>query len=96
VKQGNFDIEEAISLADIEENNIKFVSSSKALDDYYKVVVSSDLEEKILNGCVLDNIYDKDILVFENDDHEVLAIYKVYEKDNTKIKPIKVLKKRDE
>lgn len=95
IKQGNFDIDDAITMEDIEKNRIKFIPSSKALNDYYKVMVDESLEKKVLNGCILDNKYDSDVLVFENPRGEVLAIYKVYDKDNTKIKPIKVLKKRD-
>lgn len=94
-RQGNFEIDDAITMEDIEKNRIKFISSSKALNDYYKVMVDESLEKKVLNGCILDNKYDSDVLVFENSRGEVLAMYKVYDKDNTKIKPIKVLKKRD-
>ena len=48
-------------------------------------------ENKIRNGRILENRYDEDIVVFINSKEEVLAIYKVYDKDNTKVKPIKVI-----
>ena len=41
---------------------------------------------------MFDNIYNEPI-IFENKNKEPIAIYKIYEKDNKKIKPWKMLKK---
>ena len=46
----------------------------------------------IFNGRILENRYDQDLVVFKNESDNVLAIYEVYDKDNTKIKPLKVFK----
>lgn len=92
--QGEFSLEDAISLNDIENNEIRYVSGDRALSHFNKVVVDDELEVKVLNGCVLENKYGYDTFAFENSKGEVLAIYKIYDKDNKKIKPMKVLKKK--
>ncbi|MCM1371215.1 MAG: tRNA pseudouridine(55) synthase TruB [Clostridium sp.] len=88
-KVGDFDIESSYTLQDIENNNFNIISISKYLK-FKEVVV--DNENDIINGKILDNIYNEPI-IFKNKSNELLAIYKVYEKDNTKIKPWKMLKK---
>lgn len=90
--QGNFKIENSYTLNEIKNDNYKFISIKDALDGYLFVEVDSYIENKISNGRILENRYDEDIIIFINSKDEVLAIYKVYDKDNTKIKPIKVLK----
>lgn len=93
-KQGLFSLEDSISIQDIENNRFKFISSKNLLNNYPKVQVDDELERKIINGAILDNIYEYEALVFEND-KELLALYGIYQKDSSKIKPIKVFKKRD-
>jgi len=94
VKQGNFDLKDAIKLDDIENNKLKFIPISSALTNYYTVTVDEVMENKILNGAILDNNYENEKVVFKNKNDEILAIYGTYLKDKTKIKPLKVLKKR--
>jgi tRNA pseudouridine55 synthase len=89
-RQGIFKIEDSIKLEDI-DNNIKLISIEDALSDITFIEVDSFLENKILNGRILDNRYNQDIIGFKNKD-KVLALYQIYDKDNTKIKPIKVFK----
>ena len=93
IRQGNFNIDEAITISDIENNNFKILPLERGLEKYPSIVVNSNLESKIENGSILDNIYNSDIIVFKNNNNEVLAIYKTYEKNIKKIKPIKVFKK---
>ena len=95
IRQGIFSIDDAISLEDIENNRLKFIPIEKPLSMYHSEIIDGYLEKKILNGSILDNLYDKEIVVFKNKDHKALAIYKIYDKNKKKIKPIKVLKKRD-
>lgn len=94
VRQGDFSLDDAITLEDIENNRFKFISIERAFLGYHVEIVDDFLESKILNGSILDNLYNEKSVVFKNKKDEVLAIYEVYDKDNTKIKPIKVLKKR--
>ena len=91
-KQGSFKIDNSVTLDDIEKNNYRIVSMYDALKDYKIVSVDSFIEGKILNGRILENRYDDSIIVFCNSNKEILAVYEVYQKDKTKIKPIKVLK----
>lgn len=90
-KQGVFKIDEAYSLSDIENGNYKLVDIGTYFSDMYRVVVDDDLKKDILNGKLLDNIYKCDKILFVDEKNGVLAIYTVYDKDNSKIKPYKML-----
>ena len=90
-KQGVFTIDEAYTLSDIEAGNYKLIDIGTYFSDMYKVVVNDSLKKEILNGKVLDNIYNCDKILFVDKNNEVLAIYSVYDKDNSKIKPYKML-----
>ena len=89
-RQGIFKIEDSVKVDDI-DNNIKLISIEDALNDITFIEADSFLENKILNGRILENRYNKDIIGFKNKER-VIALYQVYDKDNTKIKPIKVFK----
>ena len=91
-RQGLFSIEDACSLEDIESNNFKYIPISRVLDSYYTVTVDSFIESKIKDGRVLENRYNKDIVLFKNSNGDVIGIYEPYYKDKSKIKPIKVFK----
>jgi len=92
-KQGVFDIKEAYTISDIENNKFDYITLSKVLSDKYSTIVDSDMEFKINNGAILPNIYDEDLIVFKNIKDEVIGIYGPYEKDKNKIKPIRVFRK---
>ena len=91
-RQGTFKLEESYTLDEIKNDKYKFISLKDALNGYKFVKVNNYIENKIKNGRILENRYDEDVIVFINEQEEVLAIYKVYEKDKSKVKPIKVLK----
>lgn len=93
--QGNFKIEDSYTLEEIISDNYKVVSIKDSLDGYNFIEVDNYIENKILNGRILENRYDTDVIVFINSNEEVLAIYGVYDKDNTKVKPIKVIKNKN-
>lgn len=88
-KQGKFDIKNTNTLEDIKNNNYKLIPIEDVLN-LPKVDVDEYLEGRIKNGSILENRYDSDIIMFINKKNKILAIYKVYEKDNTKIKPWKM------
>ena len=92
-KQGDFSIEYANTMDDIENGNISFVSLEKALNELKIIEVDDYLEKRISNGSILENRYDEDKIAFKNKDNEIIAIYEVYEKDKNKIKPLKVFAK---
>ncbi len=91
-RQGNFTIDEAVSMEELESGNIKPIPIEKALKGIIFVPADEALEKKIMNGAILDNVYAETIVGFKNSKNEVIALYKVYEKDITKIKPLKVFK----
>lgn len=92
MKQGNFRLEDGYTLEEIKNDNYQLISIKDALAGYKFIKVNSFIENKVLNGRILENRYEDEKIVFINESDEVLAIYKVYEKDNTKVKPIKVFK----
>lgn len=82
-KQGTFNIEDAQKLSD----DLVIINPTDILP-YKKVIVSEELKQDILNGKVLDNIYNEDIITFVDTSNKTLAIYKSF--DN-KLKPWKML-----
>ena len=91
-KQGVFDLENAYKISDIENNNYEFVPLGEVLKEYYSTIVDRDTETKIKNGAILPNIYKEDLIVFNNIKNEVIGIYEIYDKDNKKIKPVRIFK----
>lgn len=89
-RQGEFTINDAYSLEDIKNNNFKLINLRTYFKDMYTVKVDDDMKEKILNGSLLDNIYDCDRILFVDKNDLVLALYTIYDKDNNKIKPYKM------
>lgn len=90
IKQGKFKIEDSFTLKEIAEGNYKILSLEEVLNDLLTVTVDDYIEKKIKNGCLLENRYMKDLILFKNKKNQILAIYKEYEKDNSKIKPWKM------
>ena len=90
IKQGNFKIAESYSLEDIESGNYKLLNIGDCLKNYKNVIASDTLISKIKNGAILNKIYSDDIIIYKDNNNRVLAIYKTYEKDNSKIKPWKI------
>ena len=88
-KQGIFNLKECYTLDEIENDKYKLIEIDEVLKDFYTITVDLDLEKKIKNGCILNNIYNKDYIVFKKD-NKVIAIYTIYDKDKTKIKPYKI------
>ena len=90
IKQGNFTVLESYSLEDIESGNYKLLDIGDCLKNYKNVIASDPLISKIKNGAILNKIYSDDIIIFKDNNNRILAIYKTYEKDNSKIKPWKI------
>ena len=88
-KQGNFDIKDCYTIEEVKNNKYKLITKEEALKDLYTVEVDEYLEKKIRNGCILDNIYNKDLILFKKDG-KIIASYKSYLKEEGKIKPDKM------
>lgn len=85
LRQGKYLITDAYKLDDIKNNNYKIITLKEALNNYYTVKVDEKLKFKIINGQILDNIYNQDYVLFVDED--VLALYKSV---NNKLKPYKM------
>jgi tRNA pseudouridine55 synthase len=88
-KLGDISINECKSIDDLSFSDL--VSVKELLKRYDIVKVTDELKKDILNGKIIENIYNKNLIVFCDSEDKVLAIYKKYEKDETKIKPEIVL-----
>src|SRR5574344_900858 len=86
-KEGIFNIEDAITLDDLEHNNYKLRTITDVLPNMYKVIANDELISMLKNGRILDNIYNEKTIFFVDKFNNPLCIYKEYEKDLTKIKP---------
>lgn len=85
IKQGNFTIDDCKSIDDIRIADM--IGIKEILKDSYMVTASDILKKDILNGKIIDNIYGRDEVVFIDSNDLVLAIYRTYDKDTTKLKP---------
>lgn len=84
-KQGDFDINNSYSIEDIENNNFKILEIANVLK-YPTINIDEDIAFKIKNGAFIKNIYNKEYILFKNDN--IIAIYK---DDNGILKPFKML-----
>lgn len=90
LKQGDFDINDSCTLEDIKNDNYKLLSITDVLKNKDSIIIDDELYKLVKDGRILDNKYNKDIITFVYN-NEVVAMYKTYDKDKTKIKPFKML-----
>ena len=88
IRQGKFKIEDSVSLEKLNENNL--INIVEILD-YKKVDLTIDKEKEVLNGAIINNIYNSEEILFVKN-NEAIALYKKYEKDDKKLKPCKMFK----
>ena len=88
-RQGRFKIEESYSINDIEKGNYKLITITDVLKCENCVIIDDNLYNVIKNGGLISNSYNKEMVTFLYNGKAV-AIYKVYDKDNTKMKPYKM------
>lgn len=91
-KQGIFKIEDAYTLEEIKNNQYKLIELNESLFNYKKVIVDDTLENKIRNGVLIPNTYGEDIILFLNQNKELISLYKKYDKDSSLLKPWKMFK----
>ena len=81
IRQGDIKIEDSVKLDDININDLKNIID---ILPYKKVELTDDIRKKVLNGALIDNIYNEDkILFIEN--NEIIALYKTID-DKSKLK----------
>lgn len=84
-KLGNISVEQCNKIDDITLKSL--IPVKEVLKDYPFVYVDNVLKNDILNGKIIDNIYQNEKIVFLDENDLVLAIYKIYDKDKLKMKP---------
>ena len=94
LKQGSFNLEDCYTLNDIENGNYKLISIDEVLNEYPRVMVEGREEKLVSNGAIIDNKWDKSEILFVDKNNILIALYKTYEKDKTKLKPWKMLKNK--
>ena len=95
ISQGEFDISDSHTLEQIEANEFTYISKSDAMKSMnHFEITDSDLMKRINNGAIIDRVNesDEDVALYYED--KILAVYKIYSKDNMKMKPVRVF--RDE
>lgn len=88
-RQGKFSIDDAYDLENIKNGNFKVLSITDVVKDKKCVIIDDNLYNIIKNGGLINNIYNKDFVTFIYN-NEIIAIYKIYDKDSTKLKPYKM------
>lgn len=89
IRQGKFKIEDSYTIEDIINGNFKLIHLRDVLKDTNCVIINDNLFNIIKNGGLIKNIYNKEMVTFLHNNN-VVAIYKIYEKDKTKMKPYKM------
>ena len=88
IRQGKFDIKDSVTIDNINENSLIDIVD---VLDYKKIELTRDKEKEVLNGAIINNIYDSDEVLFVKNS-EAIALYKKYDKDDKKLKPYKMFK----
>lgn len=89
-KQGKFLIENAIKIEELNEKT-KFISITESLENYDKIIANDNITNDIKNGRSISNIYDKDVVLFVDQNEEAMALYHI-EEDINILKPWKMFK----
>jgi len=87
--QGDFLIEQAIKIEELDDKT-KLISINEALKEIQFEEVFGEKEAAIKNGKIMEKDFSGDLIKYLNQSGEVIAIYKTYLKDKTKIKPYKI------
>lgn len=85
-KISDFLLKDSYTIEEINNNKYSLVDINKLLN-YKKIDISSELENQINNGSLIDNKYDDSIVIFTKNNTNIVA-YKIYEKDSSKMKPL--------
>lgn len=89
-KQGKFLIDDCIKLEQLNENT-KLISITDCLKNYDKVIANDNIKNDIKNGRSISNIYNKDVILFVDEDQTAMALYHI-EEDINILKPWKMFK----
>lgn len=91
-KQGRFILQDCYTLEDMENGNYKLIDIDEVLSEYPRVIVDGSKEKLISNGAIIGNEWNKNEILFIDKNDNLVALYKTCDKDETKLKPWKMLK----
>ncbi|NLL44898.1 MAG: tRNA pseudouridine(55) synthase TruB [Mollicutes bacterium] len=91
-KQGHVKVEDCYNLDDIINNRYQLTNIKDILPHIKQVIIDEKLEKDILNGKIIDNIYDTEKILFLDKNNNALALYQSYEKRKNMLKPWKMFK----
>lgn len=92
-KQGNFTLEDCISIEDIEEKKLRKIED--ALSQYEHIVMDDSICKKVQNGAILSLDTEENRILLFDPKENLLAIYEKYQKDPSKMKPYKVFRREN-
>lgn len=75
-KLGNFNIDDAYNLDDIENNNFNLLNITDCLSDIKQIIVNDKIAFKIRNGVAIKNLFDNEMAFILDKDNNLLALYK--------------------
>ena len=75
IRLGEFTINDAYSIEDIEEGNFKIISILDAFKNIPRIKVSDDVAFKIKNGVVMDKFFDSNMAFILDKDNNLISIY---------------------
>lgn len=83
ISLGDFKIEDSIDIESISSDKlINIVDVIKCK----KIELFDDIKKKVMNGAIIDNIFNNSSVLFTKAG-DAVALYKEYDKDNSKLKP---------
>ena len=91
-KQGKFKIEDCINIDSISKEKIIDI---KQILEYKQIQADEHLKFKIINGQIIENIYNEEKVLFV-DKNDTIALYQKDIKDKTKLRPYIMLYERKE
>lgn len=87
IKQSGYTIDKSYSLEDIRNGEFKLIELDGIFKEYPVINVDKLMYEKIIHGQEFKNELNKDYIIYKYND-EVIAVYKISDKDKNKIKPL--------
>lgn len=84
-KQGKFKLSNSYTIEQIENNNYKYIELEDILSEFFTIDMDKNLEFKVKNGVILNDIYNKEYILFKS--KNILALYK---REGNILKPFKM------
>lgn len=88
-KQGTFKLEDSYTIEDIQNNKYQLITIEEALSNLETITINDSTYNKVKNGAVIDKTFKNDIATLLYKD-KIIAIYKTYDKNIKKAKPLKM------